>query len=136
MGDLRHRVQVCVPVHTLREDLLDHFTRQRLNPEIGIDARGHRALFTARLRPCGGCAAPAWPHRHVACAVRDLSAGSTDPAIRRRHSPALREVLKTGAPLPAAHRRGPRRLRLATLPITSGNRLENSVEFWAGWRKA
>jgi len=132
MGNLRHRVQVCVPFTRLREELLDHFTRQRLNPEIGIDA--------AAIERCSpqdfACVADVL-HRHgltvtLHAPFVDLSAGSTDPAIRAVTRRRFEEVLNL-VPL----------FRPRTVVAHAGydwqryeyfrkTWLENSVEFW-GW---
>lgn len=96
MNDLRRLVQVCVPFTMLREGLLDHFTGHGLHPEIGIDAealeRYARQDFAAVADTL---------HRHglrttLHAPFVDLSAGSTDPAIRavtRRRFDELLELL-------------------------------------------
>jgi sugar phosphate isomerase/epimerase len=82
MIDLKGRVQVCVPFTLLRAELLEHFTANRLNPEIGIDAP---ALERFSLQDFADVAEVL--HRHgltvtLHAPFVDLSAGSTDPAIR------------------------------------------------------
>jgi len=96
MSDLRRLVQVCVPFTMLREDLLDHFIRHQFNPEIGIDAeaieRYARRDFEA--------VADTLHRQGLAVTLHapfvDLSAGSTDPAIRaatRRRFDDLMELV-------------------------------------------
>jgi len=68
MSDLRHRVQVCVPFTRLREELLDHFTCHRLNPEIGIDA--------AAIERCS-------PQDFARVAVCCIGIASPSPCMRR-----------------------------------------------------
>ncbi len=96
MTDLIRWVQVCVPFTLLRAELLAHFTANRLNPEIGIDAQ---ALERFSLQDFTEVAEVL--HRHdltvtLHAPFVDLSAGSTDPAIRavtrRRFDDILRLV--------------------------------------------
>jgi sugar phosphate isomerase/epimerase len=96
MMDLKRWVQMCVPFTMLRAELLEHFTANRLNPEIGIDAP---ALERFSLQDFANVAEVL--HRHdltitLHAPFVDLSAGSTDPAIRavtrRRFEDILRLV--------------------------------------------
>ena len=96
MTDLIRWGQVCVPFTLLRAELLEHFTANRLNPEIGIDAQ---ALERFSLQEFAETAEVL--HRHdltvtLHAPFVDLSAGSTDPAIRavtrRRFDDLLRLV--------------------------------------------
>jgi sugar phosphate isomerase/epimerase len=82
MSDLRRLVQVCVPFTMLRESFLDHFIRHGLNPEIGIDAEAIERYASRDFEEVADTL-----HRQgLAVTLHapfvDLSAGSTDPAIR------------------------------------------------------
>jgi sugar phosphate isomerase/epimerase len=96
MSDLRHLVQVCTTFTMLREGLLDHFIRHGLNPEIGIDAEA-----IERYAPHDFEEVADTLHRQgLAVTLHapfvDLSAGSTDPAIRavtRRRFEQLMELV-------------------------------------------
>jgi sugar phosphate isomerase/epimerase len=96
MHDLKRRVQVCTTFTMLREGLLDHFTRHGLNPEIGIDAGALERCSPGEFADVADAL-----HRHgltvtLHAPFVDLSAGSTDPAIRdvtrRRFDELLRLV--------------------------------------------
>lgn len=94
MDDLRHRVQVCVSFTELRETLLEHFTGQGLNPEIGIDAP---ALDRYSIKDFQEVAEALHQHRlgvTLHAPFVDLSAGSTDPAIRAVTRRRIEEVLR------------------------------------------
>jgi sugar phosphate isomerase/epimerase len=96
MSDLRRLVQVCVPFTMLREVLLDHFLRHHFNPEIGIDAEAIERYAPRDFEEVADTL-----HRHnLAVTLHapfvDLSAGSTDPAIRaatRRRFDDLMELV-------------------------------------------
>ncbi|MCU0559871.1 MAG: sugar phosphate isomerase/epimerase [Desulfobacterales bacterium] len=94
MNDLKRRVQVCVPFARLRAELLGHFTANRLNPEIGIDAP---ALERFSFEDFAAVADVL--HRHgltvtLHAPFVDLSAGSTDPAIRAVTRRRFAEILR------------------------------------------
>jgi sugar phosphate isomerase/epimerase len=82
VNDLRRRVQVCATFTMLQEGLLDHFIRHGLNPEIGIDAGAIERYSRQDFAEAADTL-----HRHgltvtLHAPFVDLSAGSTDPAIR------------------------------------------------------
>ena len=115
MSDLRRQVQVHTTFTGLWNGEIEHFTRHALNPEIGIDAAALErfsekdfARVADRLRG-----------QHLTVTIHapfvDLSAGSTDPAIRAVTRRRFEEILGPGPAVHAAHRCGPRRLRLAAL---------------------
>ncbi|MCU0539253.1 MAG: sugar phosphate isomerase/epimerase [Desulfobacterales bacterium] len=92
--DIRGRVQVCVPFSRLREELLPHFAAHRLNPEIGIDAP---ALERFALEDFAAVAEVLREHRLTVtlhAPFVDLSAGSTDPAIRAVTRRRFEEILR------------------------------------------
>jgi sugar phosphate isomerase/epimerase len=96
MRDLKHRVQVCATFTMLREGLIDHFIRHGLNPEIGIDAE---AIEHYSRQDFADVASPLRQHGlgiTLHAPFVDLSAGSTDPAIRgvtRRRFEELLELV-------------------------------------------
>jgi sugar phosphate isomerase/epimerase len=131
MTDLRQRVQVCVSFTHLIEELLDHFTRQRLNPEIGIDAAAiERFSWQDFARVADAL------HRHgltvtLHAPFVDLSAGSTDPAIRavtRRRFEELLKLVPLFRPRTVVAHAGYDWQRYAYFRETW---LENTVEFWS-----
>ncbi len=92
--DLTRRVQVGVPFHRLREELLAHFTANGLNPEIGIDAPALERFSLADF-----AAVAEVLHRHhltvtLHAPFVDLAAGSTDPAIRAVTRRRFEEILR------------------------------------------
>jgi len=96
MSDLRRLVQVGVPFTMLRESLLDHFIRHGLNPEIGIDAEAIERYAPRDFEDV----ADRLHRQGLAVTLHapfvDLSAGSTDPAIRavtRRRFDELMELV-------------------------------------------
>jgi sugar phosphate isomerase/epimerase len=101
MSDLRGLVQVCTTFTLLREGQLDHFTRHGLNPEIGIDAGA-----IERYAPGDFADVADALQRHgltvtLHAPFVDLSAGSTDPAIRavtRRRFEELLELVPVFRP--------------------------------------
>ena len=101
MSELRRLVQVCTTFTLLREGQLDHFTRHGLNPEIGIDAGA-----IERYSPRDFADVADTLHRHgltvtLHAPFVDLSAGSTDPAIRavtRRRFEELLELVPVFRP--------------------------------------
>ncbi len=92
--DLTRRVQVGVPFHRLREELLPQFTADGLNPEIGIDAP---ALERFALEDFAAVAEVLHRH-HLTVTLHapfvDLSAGSTDAAIRAVTRRRFEEILR------------------------------------------
>jgi sugar phosphate isomerase/epimerase len=96
MSDLKRHVQVCVPFTMLRDRLLDHFTCHELNPEIGIDAEA----FERYARQDFADMADTLRRQGLSVTLHapfvDLSAGSTDAAIRavtRRRFEQLLELV-------------------------------------------
>jgi sugar phosphate isomerase/epimerase len=120
-----------VPYSRLREELLDHFTRQRFNPEIGIDAAA-----IERFSPQDFARVADVLRRHgltvtLHAPFVDLSAGSTDPAIREVTRRRFEDVLKLVPilqPLTVVAHAGYDWQRYAYFQKTW---LENSVDFWA-----
>ena len=101
MSNLRGLVQVSTTFTLLREGQLDHFTRHGLNPEIGIDAGA-----IERYSPGDFADVADALQRHgltvtLHAPFVDLSAGSTDPAIRavtRRRFEELLELVPVFRP--------------------------------------
>jgi sugar phosphate isomerase/epimerase len=132
MSDLRHRVQVCVPFARLRDELLEHFTGQRLNPEIGIDAAAIERFSAEEFARVADVL-----HQHgltvtLHAPFVDLSAGSTDRAIRdvtRRRFEELLRLVPLFRPRTVVAHAGYDWQRYEYFRKTW---LELSVEFW-GW---
>jgi sugar phosphate isomerase/epimerase len=82
MSDLRRRVQVHTTFTALWNGEIEHFTRHALNPEIGIDAAALERFSEKDF----ACVADRLRGQHLTVTFHapfvDLSAGSTDPAIR------------------------------------------------------
>lgn len=131
MNDLKRFVQVCVPFTRLRAELLEYFTANRLNPEIGIDAP---ALERFSLQDFADVAEVL--HRHdltvtLHAPFVDLSAGSTDPAIRavtRRRFVEILRLLPVFRPRTVVAHAGYDWQRYEYFRETW---LDNSVAFWA-----
>ena len=131
MNDLKRFVQVCVPFSILRTELLAHFTANRLNPEIGIDAP---ALERFSLQDFADVAEVL--HRHgltitLHAPFVDLSAGSTDPAIRavtRRRFEEILRLLPVFRPRTVVAHAGYDWQRCEYFRKTW---MDNSVDFWA-----
>ncbi|MFO7707520.1 MAG: sugar phosphate isomerase/epimerase family protein [Desulfobacterales bacterium] len=99
--DLRRRVQVCVPFAMLRAEVLEHFTENGLNPEIGIDAACLERFSLQEFAKV----AEVLHRRGLTVTLHapfvDLSAGSSDPAIRdvtRRRFEAILRLVPVFAP--------------------------------------
>jgi sugar phosphate isomerase/epimerase len=131
MTDLKRRVQVCVPFAMLRAELLDHFTANRLNPEIGIDAP---SLERFSLQDFADVAEVL--HRHgltvtLHAPFVDLSAGSTDRAIRavtRKRFEELLRLVPIFSPRTVVAHAG---YDWRRYEYFRGTWLDNSAAFWA-----
>jgi len=96
MRDLRRSVQVGATFTMLREGLLDHFTRHGLNPEIGIDAGAIERYSPRDFSDVADALRRQGLSVTLHAPFVDLSAGSTDPAIRavtRRRFDELMELV-------------------------------------------
>jgi sugar phosphate isomerase/epimerase len=93
MGDLKRSVQVHTTFTALWEGELEHFTRHGLNPEIGIDAAALERFSAEDFAQV----AEALHRRRLSVTLHapfvDLSAGSTDPAVRAVTRRRFEEVL-------------------------------------------
>ena len=131
MSDLRRRVQVCAPFTLLREGLLDHFTRHGLNPEIGIDAGA-----IERYSPQDFAEVAEALRRHrltvtLHAPFVDLSAGSSDPAIRavtRRRFDELIDLVPLFRPATVVAHAG---YDWQRYEYFRGVWLDHSVTFWS-----
>ena len=94
MKDLIANIQVNIPFTMLQENYLKLFLKHRLNPEIGIDAaaldRFSHAQFSRIAEKL---------HQHELTVTLhgpfiDLSAGSTDPAVRQLARNRFEQLLK------------------------------------------
>ena len=130
MSDVRHHVQVCVPFTRLREGLLDHFVRHGLHPEIGIDAEALERFSPSDFKEVAD------PLHRQGLAVTlhapfvDLSAGSTDPAVRavtRRRFDELMELVPLFRPRTIVAHAGYDWQRYEYFRRTW---LDHSVRFW------
>ncbi len=82
MQDLLRRVQINIPFTMLYDSYLDRFLEYELNPEIGIDAQALERFDLADFQRIGEIL-----HDHDLLITLhgpfiDLSAGSTDPAVK------------------------------------------------------
>jgi sugar phosphate isomerase/epimerase len=132
MNDLRRRVQVATTFTGLWNGEIEHFTRHALHPEIGIDAA---ALERFSREDFAGAAATL---RRLGLTVTlhapfvDLSAGSTDPAIRavtRRRFEEILDLVPLFKPRTVVAHAGYDWQRYEYFRKTW---MEHSVEFW-GW---
>ncbi len=131
MRDIKRQVQVSTSFTKLWNGEIDHFTGHALNPEIAIDAVALERFsgddFTR--------VAEILKRHHLTVTLHapfvDLSAGSTDPAIRavtRRRFEAILDVVPLFAPLTIVAHAGYDWQRYEYFRKTW---MENSVEFWS-----
>ena len=82
MQDLLHRVQINIPFTMLYDSYLDRFLEYELNPEIGIDAAALERFEFSDFKHI----AEKLHNRALSITLHgpfsDLSAGSTDPAVK------------------------------------------------------
>ena len=132
MSDLRRRVQVHTTFTALWSGEIEHFTRHALNPEIAVDAAALERFSGEDFARVAGAL-----KRHDLTVTFhapfvDLSAGSTDPAIRavtRRRFEEILGLVSLFTPRTVVAHAGYDWQRYDYFRKTW---LENSVEFW-GW---
>jgi sugar phosphate isomerase/epimerase len=131
MTDLVRHIQVHVPFTMLQEGYLELFIRHELNPEIGFDARALDEFSAADYR----AAADAFRSRQRTVTLHapfiDLSAGSTDPAVRavtRRRFEELLHLVPLFRPVTVVAHAGYDWQRYEYFREAW---LENSVAFWS-----
>jgi sugar phosphate isomerase/epimerase len=94
MNDFRSRVQVHTTFTALWDGALEHFIRNGLNPEIGIDAHALERFSEKDFKSV----ADALRRRKLSVTFHapfvDLSSGSTDPAIRAVTRQRFEELLR------------------------------------------
>ncbi len=131
MSDLKRRVQVHTTFTALWNGEIEHFTRHALNPEIAIDAA---ALERFSGKDFARIADTLKRHDLTVtfhAPFVDLSAGSTDPAIRavtRRRFEEILGLVPLFTPRTVVAHAGYDRQRYEYFRETW---MEHSVEFWA-----
>lgn len=132
MSNLRRHVQVHTTFSALWNGEIEHFTRHGLNPEIAIDAE---ALERFSVQDFTHVAEPLQRHDLTVtfhAPFVDLSAGSTDPAIRsvtRRRFEEVLDIVPLFKPRTVVAHAGYDWQRYEYFRKTW---MEHSVEFW-GW---
>jgi len=94
MQDIIRKVQVNVPFRMLYDTYLDRFLEHKLNPEIGIDAAALERFNLADFKRIGKILADHARTVTLHGPFIDLSAGSTDPAVRALTRNRFEQLLK------------------------------------------
>ena len=94
MQALLRQIQVNIPFTMLYDDYLDRFLEYELNPEIGIDAKSLERFDFSDFQ----CLAEKLQAHHLSITLHgpfiDLSAGSTDPAVKAVTRNRFEQLLK------------------------------------------
>ena len=94
MQDLLRQVQVNIPFTMLYDTYLERFLEYDLNPEIGIDAEALERFDFSDFRRI----AEKLHDHHLSITLHgpfiDLSAGSTDPAVKAVTRSRFKQLLK------------------------------------------
>jgi len=94
MNDRIANVQVNIPFTMLRESYLKLFLQHRLNPEIGIDATALDGFSHAEFKRIAESIQEQGLTTTLHGPFIDLSAGSTDPAVRKLTRHRFKQLLK------------------------------------------
>ena len=94
MHDIRRKVQVNIPFKFLFDTHLDRFLEHKLNPEIGIDAAALERFTFADFKRIGKILDDHALSVTLHGPFIDLSAGSTDPAVRTLTRNRFEQLLK------------------------------------------